>query len=154
MTTMTRSDPRARIEARVRHIGNFLCRQAHLAYVLAVWNGGRRSVLQALPDPETALAVLREAAGGQSAGPELQSNPPSRTPKQLRRLQTQVLACIRGRHSAEVEFVMAFKIDDLAAQLCGQTRPPRRNLGAEVVAMLERAIRSRRACPGELVEWD
>jgi hypothetical protein len=49
---------------------------------------------------------------------------------------------------------MAFKIDDLAAQLCGQTRPPRRNLGAEVEAMLERAIRSRRACPGELVEWD
>ena len=64
----------------------------------------------------------------------------------------QVLACIRGLHIAEVEFVMAFRIDGLAAQLCGKTRPSRRNLGAEVLATLERAIRSRRACAGELVD--
>jgi len=37
-------------------------------------------------------------------------------------------------------------------QLCGKTRPSRRNLGAEVLATLERAIRSRRACAGELVD--
>jgi len=72
-------------------------------------------------------------------------------PKQLRQLYAQVLACIHGLHNADVEFVMAVRIDGLAAQLCGKTRPSRRNLGAEVSAMLERAIRSRRACAGELV---
>jgi len=40
----------------------------------------------------------------------------------------------------------AIKIDGLAAQLCGKTQPSRRNPGAEVLAMLERA------CAGELVD--
>jgi hypothetical protein len=151
MSTVTNNDQQMRVEAHVRRIEGFLQRQAHLAYVLAVWQGGRQTVLQANPDPETALAVLRDAANGPATRPKVRSSPTSRTPKQLRRLYAQVLACIRGFHNAEVEFVMAFRIDGLAAQLCGKTRPSRRNLGAEVLAMLERAIRARRACAGELV---
>ena len=152
MSTVTNNDQQTRVESRVRRIADFLQRQAHLAYVLAVWQGGRQTVLQANPDPETALAVLRDAAVGPAAGPKLRSSPTRRTPKQLRQLYAQVLACIRGLHIGDVEFVMAFKVDGLAAQLCGKTRPSRRNLGAEVLAMLERAIRSRRACAGELVD--
>jgi hypothetical protein len=152
VSTMTNNDQRTGVEARVRRIGSFLQRQAHLAYVLVVWQGGRQTVLQANPDPETALAVLRDAASGPAAGPKLRSSPTRRTPKQLRQLYAQVLACIRGLHIGDVEFVMAFKVDGLAPQLCGKTRPSRRNLGAAVLAMLERAIRSRRACAGELVD--
>lgn len=151
MSTVTNNEQQTRVEARVRRIADFLRRQAHLAYVLAVWQGGRQTVLQALPDPGTALAVLRDAAGGPAADPKVRSSPTRRTPKQLRQLYAQVLACIHGLHNADVEFVMAVRIDGLAAQLCGKTRPSRRNLGAEVSAMLERAIRSRRACAGELV---
>ena len=123
MPTVTNSDQQTRVEARLQRIADFLRRQDHLAYVLVVWRDGRQTVFHALPDPETALGIVREAARAKTADLGTPTRHTRPVPRRFTPLHRQIQVCIGGLQDAGVEFLLCYRIDALAPRLTFKVHP-------------------------------
>ena len=83
-------------------------------HLLAVWNGGREIVYQALPDVETAFGALRESLGLQRPAPGLRQASLSRV--RLRRLESRIDTCIHDLMEMGTESIVCVKIGNQDAR--------------------------------------
>jgi hypothetical protein len=94
------------------------------------------------------LDLLRETLRRKPLAPDLGGTPMSQVPVPLRRLATQVQACIRGLTQAEIEFALCHRIGNQAARLAYEVNPSRHSLETDLVDLLGRVRRPRHTCAG------
>jgi hypothetical protein len=114
MTRLISKTPWVNIEARCQRIADFLRDQDHLVHLLAVWNGGREIVYQALPDVETAFGALRESLGLQQPPSGLRQAGLSSA--RLRRLESRIETCVHALREMGTESIICVKIGNRDAR--------------------------------------
>jgi hypothetical protein len=114
MSRLISETPWVNIEARCQRIADFLRRQDHLTHLLAVWDGRREIVYQALPDIETAFGALRESLGLQQPPSGLRQA--SLSSVCLRRLESRIDTCIHYLMEMGTESIICVKIGNQDAR--------------------------------------